>query len=149
MLAVNDLFAQIKYSKIIINFQTAWWGGKMTDQPETQPTFQRLREILSAFETHLVLTQNEMHIYSLDTKCPYRGKPLFFGAVRQGKQDVSFHLMPVYIFPDLLAQSSPELMKHLKGKSCFHFNRSDEHLLRELADLVKSSFERLNKEGMA
>jgi hypothetical protein len=44
--------------------------------------------------------------------------------------------MPVYAFPDLLSDVSPELRRRMQGKSCFNFARVDEPLLRELADLT-------------
>lgn len=45
-------------------------------------------------------------------------KPLFFGAVQVKKSYVSYHLMPVYLEPDLLAPSSSELKARMQGKSC-------------------------------
>jgi hypothetical protein len=41
--------------------------------------------------------------------------------VRKGKSYVSFHLIPVYMFPDLLKGLSPALEKRMQGKSCFNF----------------------------
>jgi hypothetical protein len=48
-------------------------------------------------------------------------KVIFFGAAQIKKNYVSFYLMPVYMFmfPKLLDNISPELKKHMQGKSCF------------------------------
>lgn len=69
-------------------------------------------------------------------------KEMWIGAVRIGKRYVSYHLMTVYMFPDLLQGISPELKKRMQGKSCFNFTRVDEGLFRELDELTKRGFER-------
>jgi hypothetical protein len=80
---------------------------------------------------------------------PYsRGKEVWFGAVRIGKNYVSYHLMPIYAFPDLLEGISPELRKRMQGKSCFNFTRVDEGLFHELEDLTKKGYQRYKNEGM-
>ena len=76
-----------------------------------------------------------------------RGKEVWFGAVRIGKNYVSYHLMPIYACPDLLNEISPELKKRMQGKSCFNFTRVDEILFRELAELTERGYERFKKEG--
>jgi hypothetical protein len=64
----------------------------------------------------------------------------FFAGVRQGKRYVSFHLLPIYALPDLVANISPELRKRMQGKSCFNFTTIDEGLMGELEALTKRSF---------
>lgn len=76
------------------------------------------------------------------------GKDVWFGAVRQGKRYVSYHLMPVYVFPDLLENLSAELKKHMQGKSCFNFTREDETLFEELAGLTQKGYERFRAAGL-
>ncbi|MEW6580335.1 MAG: hypothetical protein AB1435_14240 [Chloroflexota bacterium] len=77
-----------------------------------------------------------------------QGKPVWFGAVRLGKRYVSYHLMAVYAFPDLLDDVSPQLKARMQGKSCFNFTRVDEELFRELAALTQKCFERFKAEGL-
>ena len=72
-----------------------------------------------------------------------RGKELWFGAVVTGKSYVSYHLIAVYGFPDLLEGISPELKKRMQGKSCFNFKAVDETLFKELARLTERSYQRL------
>jgi hypothetical protein len=121
----------------------------MPDPQEFQLIFDRLRAILQEHEPSLKLVDNGETGYSLDTTIPYKGKPMFFGAVRQGKQYVSFHLMPVYVFPELLAGISPALKKRMQGKSCFNFRHTDEDLFAELSALAQTGLERFRKESMA
>jgi hypothetical protein len=70
------------------------------------------------------------------------GKPAWFGGVVLGKAYVSYHLIPVYVWPDLLKNVSPELKKHMQGKSCFNFKSPDEKLFKEIADLTARSFQK-------
>jgi hypothetical protein len=60
----------------------------------------------------------------------------FVAGVRPGRRYVSFYLMPVYGFPELLATVSPRLRGRMQGKSCFNFTAVDEGLLAELAQLT-------------
>jgi hypothetical protein len=74
-----------------------------------------------------------------------RGREVSFGSVQIRKNYVSYHLMPVYVFPDLLDRISPELRKRMQGKSCFNFKRLDEKLFRELARLTDKGYKRFKK----
>lgn len=76
-----------------------------------------------------------------------RGKDLWFGAVKTGKAYVSYHLIGVYAFPELMKEASPELKKHMQGKSCFNFREPDPKLFKELDRLTATSYKRLKQEG--
>jgi len=75
----------------------------------------------------------------------YRGKPLFFGGVRLGKNYVSYHLMPVYMTKVGL---SPELKKRMQGKACFNFSSVDEKLFGELDKLTAEGLKNFNAENL-
>ena len=53
--------------------------------------------------------------------------------------------MPVYMFPELLKGMSPELKKHMQGKSCFNFKKVEPDLFKELKELTRLSIERMRK----
>jgi hypothetical protein len=72
---------------------------------------------------------------------------MFFGAVQIKKNYVSFYLMPVYVFPELLKSISPALKKRMQGKSCFNFTAIDDAMVDELGELTKQGFERYQREG--
>ena len=76
------------------------------------------------------------------------GKEVWFGGVRTGKAYVSFHLMPVYVFPDLLENVSTDLKKRMQGKSCFNFTRPDPALFNEVARLTDASYKRYRTEKL-
>jgi hypothetical protein len=114
----------------------------MTTNPkDLRTTFQRLKRVLQKYEKRLIVTENRANRYSLDTRYSEKfKKTVFFGAVRINKNYVSFHLMPVYVFPDLLKDISPTLKKRMQGKSCFNFTSVDDEILSELARLTQKSF---------
>lgn len=61
---------------------------------------------------------------------------------------VSFHLVPVYMFPDLVATCAPELTKRMQSKGCFNFQTYDPEAARGLKALLKAGIERTKKSGM-
>jgi hypothetical protein len=111
--------------------------------------FEQLKKVLSPFADRLLVKQDTAAAYSLDT--PYAAKwkrELFFGSVQMGKSYVSFHLMPVYMYPELLAGVSEPLKKRMQGKSCFNFKRADPELFAELEELTRRGFARLEEEQL-
>ena len=130
-------------------------------------TFQELRAILQPYATKLNVVHDNGTCYYLETREPkYRGKPICFGAVRLGKNYVSFYLMAVYsaaacVTPakgsteakivgatsKLSASMSSELKKRMQGKSCFNFKQPDAMLFKELAGLTKRGFDEYQKLG--
>ena len=111
--------------------------------------FARLRAILSPYAPSLHVIHDEQGKYSLETGYSEKwNKPLFFGSAIIQKNYVSFYLMAVYMFPDLLEGISPALKKRMQGKSCFNFKRVDEALLAELEALARQSFVRFQHEDL-
>jgi hypothetical protein len=121
----------------------------MSPQSDFPKVFEKLKSILKPYEKKLTVTANSSGAYSLDG--PYSEKwkqDMFFGSAQIKKNYVSFYLMPVYMYPDLLKGISPELKKHMQGKSCFNFKQVDPALFKELTALTKKGFERFKKEEM-
>lgn len=119
----------------------------MEHSEQFQAIFGQLKRILEPFGERLSVEADTAENYSLNT--PYVEqwkKPLFFGAVQIKKNYVSYHLMPVYMFPALLDGVSPQLTRRMQGKSCFSFTKLDPTLAVELADLTARGFEALQRE---
>lgn len=122
----------------------------MSSQNDFPLIFEHLRKILKLFEKKLTLKADTTDTYYLDG--PYSEKwkkELFFGSVQIKKNYVSFYLMPVYMHPDLLKDISPELKKHMQGKSCFNFKKVEPNLFKELTVLTKKGYERFKKEDFS
>jgi hypothetical protein len=111
-------------------------------------TFARLRALLEPHARTLVVVHDSDDNYYLDVDhlMPNR-KPLFFGAVRKGKGRVSYHLMPVYVHPELLDGISQELRKRMQGKSCFNFTAVDEERFAELETLTRAGIDAYRADG--
>ena len=110
--------------------------------------FNRLKPLLSAYAPHLECTADTADNYWLNTHHIMKNqKPLFFGAVQIKKRYVSYHLMPVYVFPALLDELSAPLKRRMQGKSCFQFSKVDESLFTELQTLTATGFARYREAG--
>ena len=110
--------------------------------------FEELKNILKPYEGQLTLKADTSDSYNLDG--PYSDKwkkELFFGSAQIKKNYVSFYLMPVYMYPELLKDISPELKKHMQGKSCFNFTKVEPELFAELAELTRKGAEKFKKEN--
>ena len=103
-----------------------------------QAVFDELRSIMAAKVSSLDVKRDEPGDYYVDTYYVRQNKkPLWFGGVQIKKNYVSYHLMPVYVNPDLLNEISPALRKRMQGKSCFNFKVVDDMLFAELSDLTE------------
>ena len=112
--------------------------------------FIRLREILEPHSARLQVTADAPDHYCLEVAFSPKFKKAFPVAwVKIGKAYVSYHLMPVYLFPKLRARMSDELRARMQGKSCFNFKVLDEALLKELDDLTTEGFAMCRKAGFA
>ena len=110
--------------------------------------FEQLKSILKPYAQNLTVKADTGDTYSLDG--PYSEtwkKELFFGSAQIKKNYVSFYLMPVYMYPELLQDLSPELKKRMQGKSCFNFKKVEPELFTELASLTRKGAERFKKEN--
>jgi len=120
----------------------------MEKSAELEAIFERLSVIMRQFEGDLVVKAREADNYYLETSSVAKNKkPMFFGAVQVKKNQVSYHLMPVYVFPELLEGMSEKLAKRMQGKSCFNFKSVDEEAIEELAGLTEKSFEQFKQAG--
>jgi hypothetical protein len=116
--------------------------------PNLDAVFSDLRAVMAPYAEALNPKKNDNTELYLDTKHIQKNKkPLFFGAVQIKKSFVSFHLMPIYVKPELLDGISPELRARMQGKSCFNFTTSEKSLLKELAALTKAGYATYKAQG--
>lgn len=118
------------------------------DEATARTVFDQLKGILTGYEDELAVERDLAGDYYLNAGVhPRTGAPLFFGAAQIKKNYVSFHLMPVYVYPELLDGISAELRARMQGKSCFNFRSPDDVLFGELAALTERGFERYRSDG--
>ncbi|MGB7681732.1 MAG: hypothetical protein WBL70_08745 [Candidatus Acidiferrales bacterium] len=125
-------------------------AAAMLDQSAAfQYVFGALRAMLETLAPRLSIVTNKPDNYYLNTiSKSWKGRPLAFAAVQIKKNYVSYHLVPVYMNPGLLATISPALKKHMQGKGCFNFTEPDLMLFAELAVLTTAGFREYEKKGL-
>jgi hypothetical protein len=72
---------------------------------------------------------------------------VFFASVVIQKNYVGFYFMPVYAEPDMKQVFDEDLLKLLKGKSCFHIKVLDELLLSHIEDALAAGFKIYKEKG--
>ena len=112
--------------------------------------FAGLRAILEPYAPEMEVNADTDVEYGLQThwRRPKDGYPGYFGTVKLGKRYVSYHLMPLYGFPELVDDLSPELRKRMQGKSCFNFTAVDVVLFDELATLTRRGYDLFAQHGL-
>jgi hypothetical protein len=121
----------------------------MPSKDDFPTIFKKLKSLLKKYEPHLTVKTDKSDAYYLDAGFSEKYKRvIFFGSVQIKKNYVSYYLMPVYVFPELLQGISPDLKKRMQGKSCFNFAVADEKIFSELAQLTKKGFDKFKQEGL-
>lgn len=114
-----------------------------------QPVFEELRALLQPFESQLTLkVSTDANYYLVAPYSPKWKAEVMFGSVQIKKNYVSYYLMPVYMYPDLLDGVSARLKRRMQGKSCFNFRKVEPDLWAELSSLTERGFERFRTENL-
>ena len=75
-----------------------------------------------------------------------REEVYFAGLIIQSDY-VGLYYMPVYTDPAIGDIFDPELLKHLKGKSCFHIKSLDPALEKQIEKALEIGFQLYKKKG--
>jgi len=76
-----------------------------------------------------------------------RREELFFAGLIVQKGYVGFYFMPVYTDPEKAKLFHPDLLKLLRGKSCFHVKRLDDELARRIESALREGFALWRRRG--
>ncbi len=109
--------------------------------------FAAYRPILEPYIPRMTVVQdNERGLY-LNTRSMMKNRqPLFFASIAVNKKEVSFHLFPVSMYPDLL-EGFEDLARRMQGASCFNFRKVDPDQVEGMRALVAAGYQRLETEG--
>lgn len=79
----------------------------------------------------------------------YGGSPKDLGmaAIIRQKSYVGFYYMPIYLEPEVRKKLSPQLLKLLKGKSCFYVTESTPELMRDVKAALDLGVKVFKKRG--
>jgi hypothetical protein len=113
-----------------------------------QGLFNSLKEILQPYEPYMTVVQDDEDNYYLDCRKEVRkDMPMFFASIKANKDDITFQLMPVYAYPELLSGVSADLRVRMQGKSRFNFSNYDAAVFEDLKELTRKGFERFREHG--
>ena len=116
---------------------------------EFQNIFFNLKTILQKYQTELVLVHDQSDNYYLNLNHTRKdGYQIYFGSVTIKKNYVSYYLMGVYTYPELLEGMSEILKKRMQGKSCFNFKKLEPALQAELETLTERSLAKFKEVGL-
>jgi hypothetical protein len=114
--------------------------------------FQNLKRILKEYEgpfTPKFDMDSKYDLWSFKdlTIAGRKRKEVNFASIIIHSKHVGFYYMPIYTDTDLLEVFDPELLKHLKGKSCFHIKQFDEGVEKQIRKALEVGFELYKKRG--
>lgn len=123
------------------------YADKSAGQENLLPIFNKLVELFKPYETgSLTLkggTKGEAALISykpIEVLGRKKEEMYFAGALVQ-KGYVGFYYMPVYTDEEKKEVfTKPELLKLLKGKSCFHIKKMDDELEKQIKDALKRGY---------
>ncbi len=100
------------------------------------------------------VSRNEKTVLELmgNKPVPYGSKKtivpgMYFCSVVLRNDKVSFYFFPIYYHEDSYAPLIPQMIKCLKGKTCFHFKKADQVNYKELSAMLKLGVQQWKKQG--
>jgi len=114
--------------------------------------FRQLREKVAVYSPPFDIRINDERRYELWSEKELvidgrKRKEVFFASLIIQKDYVGFYFMPVYSEPEITKVFAPELVKLLKGKSCFHIKKLDEQLLKQIESALEIGFQLYRERG--
>lgn len=122
------------------------YADKSAGQPELVPIFNAIKKLLLPYSKGSIKVRGGdggQVILVSNKPVEINGKKrdeLWFAAALIQKGYVGFYFMPVYTKPELTEIFKPELLKCLKGKSCFHIKKADDLIYAQIAEALKKGY---------
>jgi hypothetical protein len=144
----------VKKSKPVKSETGIKYSDKSGDQPELVPVFNEIKKLLLPYGKDKITIRggtggqivlvNE-HPVVID------GKPrdeYWFAAALVQRGYVGFYFMPVKTEKEKKEVFKPELLKCLKGKSCFHIKTIDAVISTQIAAALEKGYAACRKRGL-
>lgn len=114
--------------------------------------FATLKPLLVAYKPPLASKHDEPGYYDLWSYKELviegrKRKEVYFAGLIIQKNYVGFYYMPVYTNPDIAGMFKQDLLKLLKGKSCFHIKKTDPDLIDQIEEVLASGFKLYQERG--
>ena len=129
------------------------YADKSAGQPELVPIFENIKKMLLPYQKgSLEMIGGNGGMLCLVSQKPVviegrKKDELWFAGILVQKGYVGFYYMPVYANPDLKKVFKPELLKCLKGKSCFHIKKNDPVIMEQIKDSLKIGYTMYKERG--
>ncbi len=119
---------------------------------DLQAVFEPLKTLLAQYQPPLAPKVDRPGYYDLwsfkDLVIEGRKRrEVFFAGLIIQKGYVGFYFMPVYAEPEVKVFFKPELLRLLKGKSCFHIKKLTPEVLEQIRAALKDGFALYQQRG--
>lgn len=127
------------------------YSDKSAGQPELVEIFNRIKALLLPYEKgDLKIHGRENGQINLISHKPVtiagrERKEIWLASALIQKGYVGFYFMPIYGNKKVAAQIHPQLLKCLKGKSCFHIKKNDEDLMNHIKAALEIGYDAFKK----
>ncbi len=108
--------------------------------------FQTIRAAMQPYETFgfssRINSDKEYDLWS-EKNIMLLGKQrneIYFAGLKVMTSSVTLHFMLIYTNPEVKELLHPDLIKLLKGKSCFHFKKLDETLMKHITNALNIGY---------
>lgn len=121
---------------------TIKYADKSEGQPEMVIIYNELKKLLQPYSKGSIKAQDGVQgMFNLvsNKKVEVLGKirDIFFASIMVQKGYVGFYFFPIYTdSSEISPRLKPELLKCLKGKSCFHIKKNDFQLLLQVKEAL-------------
>lgn len=108
---------------------------------EFSTVFARLRDVMLESAPNMVVAEDKPGQLTLKTSWIEKRtkQPAWFGTVTIKKSYVAYHVMPLYVLPQLETAVAEPLGKRRQGKTCFNFKKADDGLFASLRHLTEQA----------
>lgn len=119
---------------------------------ERSHIFDEIKHIMQVYSPPLIAKMDDSAHYDLwsikDLVIDGRKrKEVYLAGLIIQKDYVGFYYMPIYVNTELKTIFAPELLKLLKGKSCFHIKKLDDNLKEQIREALKIGYENYQRNG--
>jgi hypothetical protein len=130
------------------------YADKSAGQPELVVIFDAIKKMATPYhgKGEIIMHADTGGQFNLVSHKPVtiggrERKELWFISALVQKGYVGFYYMPINSGTEIRKQFSPEFMKCLKGKGCFHIKKNDPSIMKEIQKAFKIGYEEYKKLG--
>jgi len=130
------------------------YSDKSGDQPELIPVFNEIKKLLLPYGKGKINvrggTGGQIALVSehpVEIEGKIRNEWWFAAALIQ-RGYVGFYFMPVKTDKEKKEVFKPELLKCLKGKSCFHIKTMDTVILKQIEEALEKGYDASRRKGL-